>query len=125
MSAQTGTYKVALTPVTTTAVGGVLKLVNPEGANLIITRLILNITTPATGTPTVDGGIHAAGTSNADNLVDGLAVGVAAGVFDNVKDGGTNGKAAVLWPVGHHLVITASASAAGLVGHAHIQYARA
>lgn len=125
MSAQTGSYKAALTAATTTAVGGVLKVLNPEGVDLIVTRLILDITTQATGTPTVDGGIDDGGDVSSDNLLDGLAIGTAAGTFDNVEGGGTNGQATVKWPAGHFLVITASASAAGLVGNAHIQYIRA
>lgn len=125
MSAQTGSLKVPLTAATSDAVGGVLKLENPEGVDLIVTRLVLDVTTKSTGAATVDAGIDDDGATSSDNLIDGLDVNTAAGVFDNVTNGGTNGKAAVKWPAGHYLVISASATVAGLVGNAHVQYVRA
>lgn len=124
MSAQTGSLKAALTAATDTTAGGVLKLQNPEGVDLIITRCVLDITTKSTGAATVDAGVHATGASSADNLIDGKSV-AAAGVFDNITDAGTNGKAAVRWPAGQYVVITASATTAGMVGNAHIQFVRA
>lgn len=121
---QNGAYKTALTAVTGTAVGGALKLQNPEGADLIITRLVLDITTGSSGAATVDAGIDDGGDVSSDTLIDGQSV-ATAGVFDNVKNGGTNGKAAVKWPAGQFLVITASATTAGMVGAAHVQFVRA
>lgn len=124
MSEQTGALKAALTAATTTAVGGVLSLVNPEGADVIIKRVTLDITTASTGAATVDAGIDTDGTTSSDNLLDGLDVNAAAGVFDNVDDQGTNGQSCVKWPAGEYLVITASATVAGLVGNAYIEYDR-
>ncbi len=124
MSAQTNSLKVPLTAVTGTTAGGVLKLTNPEGVDLIITRLVLDVQEPSAGAATVDAGVHATGAASVDNLIDGQSV-AAAGVFDNVGDGGTNGKAAVKWAAGSVLTITASASLAGLVGFAHVQFIRA
>ena len=124
MSAQSGAYKAALTAATTTAVGGVLKLQNPEGVDLIITRMILDIITQSAGAATVDAGIDDDGAQSNDTLIDGQSV-AAAGVFDNVKNGGTNGVAAKKWPAGYYLVITASATTAGMVGNAFIDYIRA
>lgn len=123
MSAQKGAMKVALTAATTTAVGGVLKLQNPEGAALIITRLVLHITTASTGAAAVDAGVDDGGDVSSDTLIDGLSV-ATAGVYDNVENQGTNGKAAVSWPAGEYLVITASATTAGMVGNAYIEYLR-
>ena len=124
MSAQTGAYKVALTAVTSTAAGGVLSLANPEGEALIVTRLILDITTASTGAATVDAGIAANGTTSSDTLIDGLDVNAAAGTFDNTVSGGTNGKGAKKWGTTQYLTITASATLAGLVGNAYIEYIR-
>jgi len=124
MSAQSGALKVALTPVTGTAVGGVLKLVNPEGADLIITRVVFDVTTKSTGAATLDVGVDDDGATSNDTLMDGLDVGTAAGTFDNIENQGTNGKAAVSWPAGYFIVATASASVAGLVGNAYIEYIR-
>lgn len=123
MAEQTGSYRAALTAATDTTVGGVLKVENPEGADLIVTDLILDVSTEATGAASVDAGIDDAGDANSDNLIDGLDVGSAAGVFSNNTDAGTNGGIAV-WPEGEYLVITASADATGLVGYAHVQYVR-
>lgn len=125
MAAQRGAYKVALTAATTNAVGGVLKVQNPEGVDLFVTRLVLDITTKSTGAATVDAGIDDGGDVSSDTLIDGLDVNAAAGVFDNIEHGGTNGKATRKWPAGHYLVITASATVAGLVGSAYIEWFRA
>lgn len=123
MSEQTGALKVPLIAATTDAVGGVLKLKNPEGADLIITRLVLDIVAKSNGAATVDAGVDDDGDVNSDNLIDGQSV-ATAGVYDNIKHGGTNGKASVLWPADHYLVITASATTAGMAGNAYIDYIR-
>lgn len=123
MPAQTGSYKVPLTAATTTAVGGVAKILNPEGVDVIITRFVLDIETASAGAATVDIGVDDGGDTSSDTLIDGQSV-AAKGVFDNVSHGGTNGKAALLWPAGEYIVATASATTAGMVGHAHIQYIR-
>lgn len=124
MSEQNGALKVALVAATSTAVGGVLKLLNPEGVDLLITRIVLDVTTKSTGAATLDVGVDDDGATSNDTLLDGVDVGTAAGVFDNVKNGGTNGKAAVKWAAGYYIVATASASVAGLVGNAYIEYIR-
>lgn len=125
MSEQKGAYKTALTAVTGTTAGGALSLANPEGVDLIVTRLILDITTPSDGAATVDAGIAANGTTSSDNLIDGQSVATAAKVLDNVSDVGTNGKARQKWSASQYLTITASATLAGLVGNAYIEYIRA
>lgn len=125
MSAQSGAYKVALTAATDDTAGGVLSLANPEGVDLIITRLILKLTTASTGAATVDGGIAADGETSSDTLIDGLDVNAAAGVFDNIDDQGTNGQSVLAWSASQYLTITASATVAGLVGYAYIEYIRA
>lgn len=117
-----GAARVALTAVTGTTAGGALSIANPEGVPIIITRLLLNITTPSTGAATVDAGIAANGTTSADNLIDGASVATAAKVLDNISDVGTNGKARQLWSTSQFLTITASATLAGLVGEAIIEY---
>lgn len=124
MSEQTGALKVPLTAATGTTVGGVLKLVNPEGADLLITRVLFDITTKSTGAATLDVGVDDDGATSNDTIMDGLDVGTAAGLFDNIENQGTNGKSAVRWPSGYYLVATASASVAGLVGNAYIEYIR-
>lgn len=117
-----GNHKVALAALD--AAAGVLSLANPEGVDLIVTRLIVNVTTKATAAATVDAGVAATAIS-ADNLIDGLDVGTADGVFDNGGSAGTNGKQVVLWPAASYLTISkATGAAAGLVGYAYVEYTR-
>jgi len=105
--------------------GGVLSLANPFGVDAMISRLILNVTTASTGACTVDAGTAANGTTSADNLIDGLDVNSATGVFDNTVNGGTNGGGAELWGSTQYLTISmASGAAAGLAGTAYIHCER-
>ena len=114
----------ALTAGTTTTGGDVLALANPEGVDLIVTLLILDVTTPATGTPSVDAGIAADATTSADNLIDGCAVGLAAGSYNSIVNAGEHGEGCVKWGADEYLTVTPSASAAGLVGNYYVQYIR-
>lgn len=122
MAQQYGALKEALTAVTTTTAGGALSLANPLGIDLIVTDLILDITTEATGSATVDAGIAANGTTSADNLIDAGDVGAAVVVLNNVDNKGSNGKKCVKWGSTQYLTITASATLAGLVGNAYIKW---
>ncbi len=124
MTEQVGAYKKALTPATTITGGDALSLANPEGVDIIVTRLILDITTEATAAATVDAGIAANGTTSADTLLDGLNVGAAAILADNHSSPGTNGLALIKWGASQYLTITPSATLAGLVGNAYIEYVR-
>ncbi len=126
MSEQKGCYKEALVAITTTVGGGVFSLLNPEGADLLITRVLLDITTEATGAATVDAGIAAAATTSSDTLIDAGDVGSAAALLDNADatDQGTNGKASRKWGSAQYLTITASATLLGMVGNIYIEYVR-
>ena len=126
MSEQKGCYRAALTATAATTGGAVLSLANPEGADLIVTRFILNITTKSTGAANLDAGIAAGATTSSDNLIDGKAVGSAAGIWDSADgtDQGTNGYASATWDSDEYLTITGSATTAGLVGYAYIEYVR-
>lgn len=114
----------ALVAAATTAGGDVLNLLNPEGVDLFITALILDITTPATGAATADAGVAATGTSD-DTLMDGVDVGTAAIVANAIKHAGTNGMSQVKWPADEYLTITPSATVVGLVGRYYVEYRRA
>jgi hypothetical protein len=123
MSEQKGAYKAALAAVT--GGGGCLSLANPEGVDLIVTRLVLDVTTMATEACTLDAGVGQSATTNYDNLIDGLDVNAAAGVFDNITDIGTNGKSRQRWESDGYLTISEKTGAiAGLVGNAYIEYVR-
>ena len=124
MSEQKGALKLALTASTTTNGGDALAQLNPEGADLLITRLVLDVTTPATGSATADIGVGATATTSNDALLDGVNVGAAAILTDNVDGQGTNGKAVLRWASGAYLTVTPSATLAGLVGNVYVQYVR-
>ena len=116
--------RVALTEDTGNA--GMLAWQNPEDAAIIVLRLILDITTEATGAAIANFGPDGDGTGTSDTLLDGVNIGAAAGVFDNIEDQGTNGKSTARldenggttdWITG-----TGESDPADLVGNAYIYY---
>ena len=106
--------------------GGVLAWQNPEGVDILVSRILLNVTTAATGACTIDVGMTAANaTTTSDTLIDGADVGTAAGVFDNIDNAGTNGKSNQKVATGKWITASkASGAAAGLAGFAYIHYVR-
>ena len=104
--------------------GGVFGWVNPEVGAILVTRVVLDVTTKATSAATLDVGYTVTGiTTSSDTLLDGVDVGTAAGVFDNIENQGTNGVSAVKVPAGKWLTASkASGACAGLVGFAYIHY---
>lgn len=103
--------------------GGVLAWKNPEPGAILVTRLILDVTTTATGACTLDAGTAADGTTSNDGLLDGVDVGTAAGVFDNLGNAGSNGRARQRLAAGSYVTVSqASGAVAGLVGSALIAY---
>ena len=103
--------------------GGVLSWVNPTASTIIVERLILDVTTVATGSATVDCGIGSAATTIDDTLIDGLDVNAAVGAFDNISSAGSNGKAVKRLASGEYVTCTQkSGDVTGLVGSAFIHY---
>jgi hypothetical protein len=101
----------------------VLAWQNPEGTPILVTRLILDVTTKPTGACTLDAGTAADGTTSNDGLLDGVDVGTAAGVFDNLGNAGSNGRARQRLAAGSYVTVSqASGAVAGLVGSALIAY---
>lgn len=118
---QNGAFKIALAALD--AAGGVVSQANPEGVDIYITRLVIEVEEASDAAATLDAGVAADGTTLSDILIDGLDVNAAAGVFDNIKNGGTNGKAGQKWGASQYLTISkATGAAAGLVGYAYVQY---
>lgn len=105
----------ALTAATDTTVGGVLKLKNDFGIDLIVTDVFIDIKTVSAASATIDMGVDDGGDTSSDNLLDGLAMGTATGVFCNRVNAGTNGGCAV-WKKDEYIVATASGTLASLVG---------
>jgi len=103
--------------------GGVLAWANPTGSSIIVNRIIFDVTTKSTGACTIDVGVAADGTTSNDTLMDGLDIGTAAGVFDNVENQGTNGVGAVKLTSTKYITASkATGAAAGTVGFAYIYY---
>lgn len=107
--------------------GGILAWQNPETTAILVLRILIDVTTAATAACTADFGSAANATTSADNLLDGLDVNTATGLFDNVSDGGTNGKARQRLDAkgGTTDYVTgskATGAAAGLAGSAYIFY---
>lgn len=114
-----GALKVALAALDTG--GGVVSLLNPEGVDLIVKSLVLDVTTKASAACTVDAGCGAGATTVYDTLIDGADVGTAAGVFGSPS--GTNGVPAVRWESDGYLTVSMkTGAAAGLAGYAYVEY---
>lgn len=114
--------KVALAAVDTG--GGVFAWQNPESSSIIVERICLDVTTKATAACTLDIGTTAtSATTSSDNLLDGVDVGTAAGLFNNIDDKGTNGKTRQKLAAGKWVTASvASGASAGIVGFAYIHY---
>ena len=104
--------------------GGAFSFQNPESTPIYITRIEIDVTTPATAAGTLSAGTTTVnGTTSSNNLIDTLDVHTATGLFDNVTDHGTNGKSRQKVPVGKWVTGSmASGSLAGLQGNVYIHY---
>ena len=86
---------VAITAVTHAAGDHGFQWKNPEGEDIIVTDCVIDVSTAATGTPTMDVGVAANGTTTSDTIMDAVAVGDAADISTLIAEAGTNGKGAV------------------------------
>lgn len=103
--------------------GGVFAWQAPFNSDLIVTRLELDVTAQSAGSCTLDVGTTATGATTAsDNLIDGVSV-AAAGLYSNLKNPGTNGRADQRLAAGKWVTASvASGASAGLAGFAYIHY---
>ena len=96
--------------------GGVFSEENTYGTDLVVTRVILMVTTGASGACKLDVGTAANGTTSAATLIDEVDV-ADAGVFDNIHDEGSAGSPILKWSNGQFINASKSAGAtSGLVG---------
>lgn len=131
------TVKVALTDATTNTTGGeVLAWANPENYAIIVTEVVIDITTVAGQTCTIDvGSVDTANTApdaafDVDNLLDGLNAETAGVSSSNDSTlAGTNGRsvaklaaASAAAPGYVSATVTATQNSTGLVGNAYITY---
>lgn len=120
--------KVAKTALSGTAIhaaaGGVVAWQNPEATAILIDRTFVDVTTVATGACTLDVGTTAVdATTTSDNLLDGIDVNTAIGLFDNITNAGTNGKARQKLAAGKWVTVDEkTGDATGLVGNLYVFY---
>ena len=116
-----GTYRQTLSA--TAGNGGAAAVANPEGRTVYITACLLNVTTKTTAACTLNAGVAANASTGSDNLIDGMDVNAATGVFSNLLNPGSNGKAGQPWGAGQFVTVTeASGAIAGLDGELLIEY---
>ena len=104
--------------------GGVLSLANPLNVDIIVDKLVVDITTVATATCALSAGVAAAnGTTLNANLIDTLDVHTATVVADNNTNKGSGGLPTRKWLAANYFTISvASGASAGLVGNAYITF---
>lgn len=89
----------------------------------IVTRVVLHVKTVASGAGTLDVGVAANATTSSDLLLDGVDVHSATGIFDNVLDGGTDGKSRQLVSATQYITGSkATGNMAALAGFVYIHY---
>jgi hypothetical protein len=118
----TKTRKIALTATAATTGGAVLAWQNPENVPIIVTRIDIDVLTKSTGAANISVGTAADGTTSSANLIDTYAIGGTEKVVNNIDDKGANGKSVQKMTTSQFITITGSATTAGLVANAYIQY---
>ena len=115
------TRVVKVTLGSATGGGGILAWKNPEDTAIIVNRIVVNITDSAAESMTFDFGSAADATTSSGNLIDDLPAD-SAGLFDNLKDHGTLGKAAASVAAGAYITGTVSGAITSFAGVAYIHY---
>jgi hypothetical protein len=109
---------------TTATAGGVFAWQNPEASSILIHRVLIDVTTVATGACTIDVGTTAvSAATSSDTLIDGLDVNAGIGLFDNITEKGSNGKSRQKLASGKWVTASqASGAIAGIVGYGYVVY---
>lgn len=98
-------------------------LVNPYAVALIVNKVVIDLTSPVSTTPVaMSVGIGSTAHTKYETLIDDVVIGtpVAIGLFDNIDDQGTNGKASEKWGATEYLNVFCSATPTGLKGNIYI-----
>lgn len=117
--------KIAVVPLAGATIhGGVQAWQNPEPTDILIKRVMVDVTTVAAQAATLSVGTTATSATTASaNLLDTLNVRAATGVFDNVTDGGVLGKSRQRLAPGKWISFSEqSGNVTGMVGNAYIEY---
>ena len=119
MAEQKGVYgPLPLTPAG--AAGILLAVANPEEADVIITRVTVDVTTESDGAANLQAGVAANATTADGTLITATAVGAAATIVDSVDVTQNVQK----WEDDEFLTFHGSADTTGLVANAYIEYIR-
>jgi hypothetical protein len=105
--------------------GGIFSWVNPYSAAILVNKVIVDVTTAASGACSIDIGETAVnGTTQADNLIDGLDIHTSTGQYSTVDQAGANGKERIKVPSGAWMTGSKdSGTSSGLVGYVYIFHA--
>jgi hypothetical protein len=117
------TARLPITAATTSTGGDAISWT--PGVVAYLQNIDVDVTTPATGSATMDIGVAANGTTSSDTLIDGIDVGSAAIYGNPYVNGGTNGEAPRKLTATQYVTGTPSATLAGLVGTVVISYIKA
>ena len=97
----------------TRTAGGMFAVENTYGSDLIVTRVIISVTSASSAASSASVGIAANATTASDTLLDDFDSG-GQGVYDNMDNKGTNGKAKAKWGTGQF--VTGSESPGNITG---------
>lgn len=114
--------KFALVAGTSTTGGDVISWANPTGEVIIVENVILDVTTQASGAPTLDVGVAANGATTSDTIIDGVDIGTAPIVASAINAPGTDGGADRKMTGTQYITGTPSSTAAALVGSCVVLY---
>lgn len=109
---------IALTPIAGDGIIGAVA--NPEEADVIITRVTVDVTTESDGAANLTAGVAANATTQNDGLIDATAIGAAPVVVDSVDATQNVAK----WEADQFLTFHGSAATTGLVANAYVEYFR-
>lgn len=121
MPFQRGAFLLALVGQATPSNGGAGSIANPEGRDLIVTKVTLRVVTPSAGAANVNVGVGASGANNS-NLISALAIsGAITGLAYNGLNPAANAQHMV-WGAGQVLNATVSAASADFRGTVYVEY---
>jgi len=116
-------YVLPLTGVASSSGGGIATWQPPESGPVVITRLIVDVTTISTGAANLSVGQGSSATTSYTNLITASDVHSATGIFDSLTLQVTASAAlALLMPAANYITFSGSASTAGMVAEAIIEY---
>ena len=123
-----GWMSIPVTGGTATSAGGLAAVLNPEGVDVLITRGLLYVSSNSTGAANLVAGIGTSATTASSDIIGTLAMAAAEGYYYNAFATGTASVTEIstpaVWASTSYVIITGSASTAGLAGTLYLEYLR-